>query len=754
MGTSTDKVKALLQDELAKAKPDFSIFAELAEKLLALDETTARFSVDAHHIQRLGLELVGKQETALSELIKNAFDADASYVRITFSDYQRVGGAVLVEDDGEGMTEQVVRNAWMRLSTDEKARNPLSEKYGRLRAGKKGIGRFAAQRLGRELILETRARGECQGVRVTFDWDGQFIAGRSLFAVANRVEHFSKDTDDHGTRLIINNLRDRWTDSTFERVWKSVLLLQPPFKLAKEEVASSREQTVSVQDPGFNVIINGCSGEERHTQVSMESNFLAHALASITGSIDKDGNALFRVKSQKLGLDETFKSDEKFLLVGPTTLEARYFIYEADALSGLSVATATQMGRQYGGIRIYRNGFRVLPYGEARDDWLRLAFDLARRVILVPANNHNFFGHVEISAEDNILLDETSSREGLIENEAYSELQKFARSCVEWAALRIGAIRLRKQTSGQKDFVSQLHRKPSEVFKELKDASSGPANTEQKKAFENAEKEVLAYEHEMEREREALLRYEAMLRILASLGISISIFGHEIKGANAAIAGKMNLLKEAVIKGLSGPAKITVSGKVDKLAEAVGKVTSLGNYVADLISSTGSREMKPVSVRGAVERFVEQFEDYMHKQGVEFDVDSIPPDLRTTEIHPSELDSVLFNFLTNSLKAIKRAKVSKRRIRISASREGANVLISFEDNGTGVAKEIQDRIFDAFYTTTFQDPDEIAGPGTGLGLRIVSDIATSYGGSASLGEPTEGYNCRFDFRLPIAGGEI
>lgn len=754
MGSSPDNVKTLLQEELNKTQPDFSAIAELTEKLLALDKSTARFSVEAHHIQRLGLELVGKQETALSELIKNAFDADASYVRITFSDYRRVGGAVLVEDDGEGMTEQVVRYAWMRLSTDEKARNPLSEKYSRLRAGKKGIGRFAAQRLGRELILETRVRGEGIGVRVTFDWDGQFVAGRSLFAVANPVERFPKDPDDHGTRLIINTLRDRWTDSIFERVWKSVLLLQPPFKLAKEVATPLGEQPASAQDPGFSVIINGCSGAERHTQVSIESNFLAHAIATITGSIDKDGKALFHVKSQKLGLDETSSPDEKFLLVGPTILEARYFIYESDALSGLSVATASQMGRQYGGIRIYRNGFRVLPYGEAHDDWLKLAFDMARRVVLIPINNHNFFGHVEISAEDNILLDETSSREGLIESEAYSELQKFARTCVEWAARRVGSNRERKQTASQKDFVSKVRRKPSEVFKDLKGASSDHSSDRQEKAFEEAEKEVLEYELEVEKERDALLRYEAMLRILASLGISISIFGHEIKGANAAIAGKMNLLKDAIHNGLPEPAQSAIGGKVDKLSEAVGKVTSLGNYVADLMSSTSSREMKTVSVRGAVERFVEQFADYMHKQGVEFDATAIPLDLRTTEIHPSELDSVLFNFLTNSLKAMKRAKVTKRRIKISASREGDNVLISFEDNGAGVAKEVQDRIFDAFYTTTFHDPDEIAGPGTGLGLRIVSDIAMSYGGSVSLGEPTEGYNCRFDFWIPVAGGGV
>lgn len=751
--SESEKIKEQLKLELSNDNINFSNIAELSEKLLSLDKTTARFSVDAHHIQRLGLELVGKQETALSELIKNAFDADATKVNITFHNYHNVGGSVLIEDDGEGMTEQVIRNAWMRLSTDEKARNPLSEKYGRLRAGKKGIGRFAAQRLGKELVLETRVRGDKQGTRVKFDWDGQFVAGRSLFTIANPVELFNKDPDDHGTRLIINKLRDKWSDTLFERVWKSVLLLQPPFKIAEGIKNLLAEELDKAQDPGFSVIINGCSKKERQAQVSIESNFLAHALAIISGFLDEAGNAVFHIKSNKLGLDEVFKPDEKFLLVGPTRLETRYFIYDPDILSGMSVTTATQMGRLYGGIRVYRNGFRVLPYGESKDDWLGLAFDIGRRSLLIPANNHNFFGHVEITAEENIFLEETSSREGLIENDAYVELQKFARKCVEWGALRVAAVRHRKQTASQKDFISSVRRKPSEVFKALKDSSSSYSSSRQEDIFKEAEKEVLEYEREVEKEREALLRYESMLRILASLGISISIFGHEIKGANAAIAGRMNLLKETINRGWQDPAMVSISNRVEKLAIAVGKVTSLGNYVADLMSSTGSREMRSVSVQGAVERFIEQFADYMHKQGVEFDINSIPHDLRTTEIHPSELDSVLFNFLTNSLKAMKRAKVPKRQIRISAFREDAHVLISFEDNGTGVANEIQDRIFDAFYTTTFQDPDEIAGPGTGLGLRIVSDIAASYGGSVSLGEPSEGYNCRFDFRVLAAGGE-
>ncbi len=757
MGDLTDSLKEQLKKELLRPEPDFSVIADLTEKLLALDVNTARFSVDAHHIQRLGFELVGKQETALSELIKNAYDADASVVRINFSGQNHIGGKLLIEDDGVGMTEAVVRNSWMRLSTDEKSRNPLSDNYSRLRAGKKGIGRFAAQRLGTQLILETRVAGAATGIRVTFDWDKQFTPGRSLFAIANPIEQFTKDVDDHGTRLIINNLRDKWSDATLERVWKSVLLLQPPFKLANTAKITA-PRTHALSDPGFQVIINGRSGTDHHNEVSIDTNFLNHAIATIEGSIDQDGNAVFHVRSDKIDLDETYLPDDKFLMVGPLSLETRYFIYSTDALSGLSATTASQMGRQYGGIRIYRNGFRVLPYGEPHDDWLRLSADAARRVLLVPASNSNFFGHVEISAEENILLEETSSREGLIENDAFVELQEFARACVEWAALRVAAARERKLTAGQKDFVSKARqpkaRKPSEVLLELRQKGSEQSGREQQEEFfKEAEKEFQAYEEQVEAEREALLQYESMLRILSSLGISISIFGHEVKGANAAISGGIQVLKEAIDDAFTNEPHAEVISAVEGVGSSVNRLISLGNYVAALMSSTGSRELKTVSVSGAVERFVSQFADYMHKQGVEFDVDDIPPNLRTTEIHPSELDSVLFNFLTNALKAIKRAKPAHRKIRISACREGAIALLSFEDNGTGVAEEIRDRIFDAFYTTTFHDADDIAGPGTGLGLRIVSDIARSYGGSVSLGEPTEGYNCRFDFRILAAGGE-
>ena len=169
--------------------------------------------------------------------------------------------------------------------------------------------------------------------------------------------------------------------------------------------------------------------------------------------------ASFASRSAKLDIDESEQSPARFLATGAFSLESRYFIYETSLLGGVSQAAAAAMGREFGGVRIYRNGFRVQPYGEASDDWLRLAYDTGRRNLLVPANNFNFFGHVSVSSDANPLLEETSSREGLIENEAFEELRLFTRWALEWAALRIAAIRKRKQRAGEKGLY--LHAGPA-----------------------------------------------------------------------------------------------------------------------------------------------------------------------------------------------------------------------------------------------------------------------------------------------------
>lgn len=759
--------KDLIEQELRKASPDWRIIENLSRGEVSQDPAKVRFSVDAGHIQRLGVELVGKKDTALSELIKNAFDADATEVDLNFENSSAVGGTLTISDNGSGMTLDVIRNSWMRISTDTKAEQPLSPRYNRRRAGRKGIGRFAVQRIAKKLELRTSPAGEAHGYSVFFDWDEDFTSGKDLSDIFNNVHKFSKAPEDSGTELKMVSLRDAWTTAAISSVWRAVLLLQPPFKIANV----LGKETGNKADPGFTVRVNGETNNISADSFSIEKDFLSQALASIEANIDSDGKGWVRVISKKLELDDKEFFEDPYLLVGPVSLTSNYFIYSPDTLSGMKFQDATDMGRKYGGIRVYRNGFRVLPYGEPNNDWLGMDSSASRREFLAPGNNRNFFGQVSIGSDENPLLEETASREGLVENEAFDEFQDFSRKALLWAINRIAAARNRKQTASQPRFVSQV-RLPSQSIRTaiqiLEEEAQAPADepaTDDKTqvykapvslpkekllgALRAAEEDAKATEEEYERQRQASLQYEAMLRLLASLGLSISVFGHEVKGAQEAVRARLQLLNDEIVDLPDGDQKDEIRRQHEKLEDATRRLFDIGGYIAGLMSKTESRDLRELSVAGALKRFSEQFESYMSKQRVEFDpIDVDPSNLRTTEMHASELDTVLLNFLTNSIKSMKKAKVSRRRIRMDARRHGKHIVIGFEDNGVGIPETQRDRIFDAFYTTTLTAEDDgVAGPGTGLGLKIVADIAKSYGGDVSVGKPSDGFACRIEFRI-------
>ena len=753
-----ERRRAIVQ-ELTKAEPDWRMIEAASRAAVDSDPDALRFSVDAAHIQRLGEQLVSKQETALSELIKNAYDADATEVTLEFRNYNRVGGTLSISDNGTGMTEAVIRSSWMRISTTHKADTPRSPIYDRLRAGRKGIGRFSVQRLGQRLRFISRPAGETVGFRADFAWDEAFRPGVSLSEVFSRMERFDKAPEDQGTTLEILDLRDAWSPAAIERVWKAVVLLQAPFPI------SAPDRDGGGVDPGFQVFINDVSRDKQTELFSIQSAFLDRATAEIVASIASDGTATVHLRSAKLDIDEVETNAAKFLLTGPVALESRYFIFDPALLSGMSQAAAAAMGREFGGIRIYRNGFRVQPYGEPSDDWLNLSFDQARRNLIVPANNANFFGQVAISSTANPLFEETSSREGLIENDAFLELRTFTRWALEWAALRVAAARQRKQRAGERHFTS-IRVKPSALMQDLLNRRGGvgsgggagtgsaPADDPDADELRRLAQAARDYESDVEAKLAASIEYEEMLRILASLGLSISVFGHEIRGAERAVVANLMVLEDLIADVADEALRRALSDQREDLDRSAGRLFDIGGYIGGLMSRTESRELRDLSVKGSIDRFTRQFSGYMAKQRVSFEIDVEPLELRTTPMHGAELDSVLLNFLTNSIKSMKRAKVADRQVRIEARRVGRLVVIAFEDNGAGISADLHDRVFDPFFTTTMgAEDDGVAGPGTGLGLKIVSDIAASYGGAAAVGEPSDGYTCRMEFSVLAFTGE-
>ena len=120
-----NKLREELKHILENEPENYSKILKLSSELSKFDQDSVRFSIDAGIIDRLGKELVARHETAVSELVKNAYDADAKKVKLTFIDSSEIGGIIVINDDGVGMTKEQLVNGFMRLASSDKIHFPF-----------------------------------------------------------------------------------------------------------------------------------------------------------------------------------------------------------------------------------------------------------------------------------------------------------------------------------------------------------------------------------------------------------------------------------------------------------------------------------------------------------------------------------------------------------------------------------------------------------------------------------------------------
>jgi signal transduction histidine kinase len=704
------------------------------------------FGVDARHIRQLGRELVADKVTALAELIKNAYDADATEVVLTFVRADRIGGTLEVVDNGSGMSLADIERRWMRISTDAKERETRSTRFNRVRAGRKGIGRFAAESLGSRLVLRTKFRGATERVVMTFAWNEDFPAGRELSEVANAYVLEPAPPEEHGTTLAIEALHDAWSDAALERVQRAVLLLQPPFPV-------SPDSAVPQADPGFRVVVRTRPPREQAAERPALRDFFSSATAEIAGTVDGGGNAAWSIKGERFKLDASRPLDRRVLSTGSLTFRAHYFIYRRDMLGSIAVRQAQDMANRYGGIRIYRDGMRIPPYGDAGNDWLELDALSRRRTILIPLANSNFFGVVSISRDENVLLVDTASREGVVENEAFDDLRTFVRDGLIWGAQQVAAARPKKKRKGRvaADAPQSREALVENAFENVLAAASSKGQTLGPEIV-SVLREAIASAHDAdaaEREiRNELLGEIELLRVLAALGTSIALFSHEVRGAVNRATGALSDIAELDTHGKNGDH----TELLEEARDAIEQLAALGAFIDLYMSQTRRRERRPQPVHDVVRQFVDAFGRTFHRRNIAITWKVEPASLRTAPMTRSELDAILFNFLTNAVKAMDYEGHIERRIQIEGRRENKSAVIRFEDTGVGIDPNVADRLFDPFVTTS-QPGDSELGIGTGLGLKIVADIAEAYEGAVAVAPPSDGFRTCFVLTLPRWEGE-
>ncbi len=721
------------------------------------------FTVDAGIINRLGLELVAKSETALAELIKNAYDADANVVSLYFENAWQEGGTLTIVDDGVGMNREQIIKGFMRLATTDKLHNSVSEKYKRPKAGRKGIGRFSTQRLGEKLRIQTQTSDENIGYELVIDWDN-YVTDKEIREVKNKLQQVERlDDKESGTTLIIDELRERWSEADIKRVYRYVAELLQPNLL---KVKGNKGVVEQDKNEGFEVQFFRRDEEKKDWDEVADAQIMMfdRALVTFTGYIGKNGDGhcsidskTFKINGEEQSLNDRIIVDGSpfELLKGSKIIFKVYYFIGGDrnlyyGITKPELKVILDYLNRNGGVKLYRNGFRVAKYGNVDNDWLSIENN-ARIGKGVPFKNNRLLGFVQLTDPEGEVFDEAAGREGLIEKKAFEQMQQFVSSALiqgftnfsSWFRTtdEFKAANPDKKTSATSSSVKQ-------IAEDLKDAAktlSDPDAPEQDKvkatiALEQATKKFV-------NETNAAVNELEMMRVLAGTGLTIAEFVHEIQQIIPSLKGYISdLLKKELDNNLLDD--------LQNMEEVIDSLEAYTSYFDESLSKNVIRQLEPIDIRKVVGKFREITNSDLDRRKIELVFNAKGKDLITTPMHPSEWNTILQNLYSNAKKAINKSKVKKGQILIRAERssDGKSLLLEFQDNGTGIPSKYKERVFDAFFTT--YDPIKAAandiGTGTGLGLYIIKQMVKNREGAISVSEPAQNYKTNIRIELPLA----
>jgi signal transduction histidine kinase len=708
-----------------------------------------RFAVDSRLLFELGERLVARKSVALAELVKNSYDADATKALIRLQDVTKKHGQIVVEDNGMGMTLQMIRNTWMRIATDDKGRNPVSVVYDRPRAGAKGIGRFASRRLAGELILKSVAKrddGAKEETTVYFHWK-EFEPGKDIDEVPNVYESrlVRKDVPS-GVTLILSQLPESWGKEDVQELQRDLLSLQCPFPLPR----GSRSKRV---DPGFSFKLE--APEFPELEGELIEKFLQASWGVLTGRIDTAGHARYKLKKRG-GETVSFKSDRTFSGLRHAEFRINYIPYRGEFFKGLpfNIAEARKFGREQGGVRIYLDRFRVFPYGDPGDDWVDLDADRGRRTVATPSEleqaakgvvrpmlqlpgNYQLFGAVFLSRLSTPGFELNISRERLLETDAFKNLKAFTRLGISWMTVQYARyVQEREARAAELKETDPLAR-----LKEVREQVERTETLDRETRVRILQTLDLA-KADWERQQKEQISELSMLRVLATVGTTVVIFDHELRAVVDNLRGIHADLIGFALR-LPSDDRARYSEVLAELEKWARSVEEQGLQIGVLLSKDARLRRRSIPLRQAVDDMAGPFSRYMDEQGVNFK-NYVPADLRTPALFGCELQSILLNLLTNALKAVKKEQV--REIAVFGKQEGRRLGVTFCDTGVGVDPTMREEVFKPFVTTS--EPDPILGVGTGLGLKIVRDLLDVYGGAARFVDAQEPWRTCVEISLP------
>lgn len=773
----------------------------------------AAFTVDTQVFRELGELLVGRDSTALLELVKNSYDADASIVVVDGDSLSSVrNGRIVVRDDGNGMTLAQFRRGFLRLAGRSKTLGERrSARYGRRFTGEKGVGRLAAHKLAGVLDIESTpwsdSGGRPRGVRAHIDW-AQIERRRSMEKAGESISLSSfapSRTSSGGTELTLSRLRHAWTDREVADFVANAASFAPPEVLlkpkrlrtllapAKPLFAKPRERDRKGEgsDPGFRVELTGefVQGSEYWDELLESVEWVLEIDATPNGITFAMAPTQRERSLYEDARQATYSAEHPNPSSGPF-FQARIFV--RDRLSGSRIFK--NWSRAVAGIRVYSEGFRVLPYGSPDNDWLQINRDYAaRRRTLERLEQHEDFlaelmgdeedddpnaaltilpvdsyvGAVFLTRERSGDLEMLVNREGFVDNEAFESLYRFVRLGVD--------LLTRARAAGREHVRAERRAREREPAPQPSSNARGgtpPAvawRAEVSKRLEKTQTEVTSIRASiaagdvasaesrlktLEREVNrlttavnALVAEQRLTPVLASLGIQMAEFVHEVNGL-LAMATTLDTVLARLRKDPDNFAAPDVrrraAGAHQTARDLRARLERQASYLIDLTSPTAVRRRSRQRLAERFDRATELVRPVVERRDVRV-VNRIPTDLRTPPMYPAEITALLLNLLTNAVKAAGEGG----RIVATARLRQKQAIVALRLDNTGQAVELDDaeRWFQPFETTTV-DVDPLLGQGMGLGLPISRGIVEEYGGSLAFVPPRKSYATAVELQLP------
>lgn len=759
--------------------------------------TKIPFNVDAYTARLIGRENVSKLDGAVIELIKNTYDADASICILYYDDKMDV---LYLADNGVGMTAEVIEKHWMTIGRSSKKTSYVTA-GGRIQTGEKGIGRFALDRIADKCQMLTETKLSNTKLLWTIDWRF-FSGGKNITDINADLEvsdmEFEEFFHECTNKEVIALIREYWTNQG------------TIFKMTDMREAWNNKLTKGIRENLSSLIPYELSNTYKIYCFSNEDTRESAEVFSNMNAFSCDYKIQFKVRKTKINSDGTAESKvdikiwrEEFdfgsledIILKEVGLydEKRYFhgvplekvysfkeilpgiqkdvvnsIGEFEGVLYFSKISTTKKDRErffqkditarqdlretFGGIKIYRDNFRVRPYGDPKSshfDWLQLA----RRKNASPAGVASQKGIWRVSADQmlgsifisriNVTLPDQSNREGIVETEEFRLLKIFIEGIIELLEKDRQNVcrcldeyyRKMHPTIGIQDQINRMAAEQEMKGRQADDSESFSREREQQATLNRGinpiqAKRVLDEKDEQIEELENELK---MLRVLATTGIVTNTYIHEFKTLSHRLNMKIVMAKEAI--------------DIDKNIIEAGEYINQANEIRTAFNSwfqvtidavkKDKRRRRKLDIIKIIKPLVDSWNNTLKSKKIKIEFKYLKNDEILFKCFPYEIEIIVNNLIANSTAAFEQVRTGNKNIRIIVSEDEQFVWIDYSDTGNGLSpiyKKEPERTLKAFETDKRDaDGEKI---GTGMGMWIVNNTILDYGGHIDLSKNRE-----------------